>query len=259
MPCREDDVLRAAAQLVAQGDGPRVVEPEDPGQRLDGLPALVGVQLVGRPDEALALDGRGEHDGPGPVVDLTALARRVERDGRLGQRFGGQPLLVDDLPVGQARRERERADGEDDEQEEEPAARVGAAQHRLVDRLARRQDDGVGQLSETRIDGLLADRRLAAEAVEVRTDVGGACRRGPGARARSRPMSSPVAETRTCWASEKKASMNATTIAPRIRPSRFVCRPARNAPAHATPVEHRTLRRRAGERGSPIVRGRAPS
>ena len=53
-------------------------------------------------------------------------------------------------------------------------------------------------------------------------------------------MSSPVADTRTCWASEKNASMNATTIAPRTMPE--AVRPA-TGPDRATDAP--ALERRA--------------
>ena len=129
------------------------VEPEDRRQCRDRLPPRLGRQLVGRGDESLALDGRGQDDRAGPVEDVAALARRVDGDGRLGQRLRGEPLAIDDLPVAETGDQRQRADDEDDEQEEQAAARIGTAQHRSVDRLVRLEDDGFGQLAEAGVDG----------------------------------------------------------------------------------------------------------
>jgi len=170
-PVPEDDVLGGAGQLVAEVDGGGRVEAEDGRQGRHRRLALVGGQVRRRRDEPLALDRRGKHHRPGPVIDVAALARGVEGDRGLGERLGGQPVAIDDRPVGQPCRQRDRADAEDDQQEEESAARIGTSQHRSLDRLARRQDDRLGQLPETGVDGLLADGRFAAEAIEVGADL----------------------------------------------------------------------------------------
>ena len=109
-------------ELVAQRDRLVGFELEDGGQRRDRLPARLGRQLVGCGDETLALDGRGEDDGARPVVDVAALARRLDGDGRLGERLRGEPLAIDDLPVAETGDQRQRADDEDEEQQEQPAA-----------------------------------------------------------------------------------------------------------------------------------------
>ena len=169
---REDEVLGVPGQPIAQGDRGRVVEPQDAREFGDGRPAPVRGQLVGRRDQAFALDGRGQHDGPGPVVDVAALARRVDGDGRLRERLRREPIAIDDLPVGEPGGEQDRAEHEHDQQEQEAPAGIGPAQHRSVDRLARRQDERFGELAETGVDGQLADGRLAAEPVEVGAHVG---------------------------------------------------------------------------------------
>jgi hypothetical protein len=99
-PVAQDDVSRGAAQPVAERRRGHVIEGEDACQFEDGRPAPFGSQSVGGGDEPLALDGRGEHDRPGPVVDVAALAGRLHRDRRLRGGLDGKPLTIDDLPVG---------------------------------------------------------------------------------------------------------------------------------------------------------------
>ena len=148
-----------------------VVEAEDAGQLGDGRPAPIRSELVRGGYQAFPLDGRGQDHGPGPVEDVATPARRVDRDARLGERLGGEAVPVDDLPVAEPSDERDRTEDEDTQEEEQSAARIGSAQHRSIDRLAGRQDERLGQLAETGVEGLLADGRLATEAVEVRADV----------------------------------------------------------------------------------------
>ncbi len=117
-----DDVLRAAGQLVAKDEGLCLVELQDARDFGDGRPSPLGGELGGRGDQALARDRRGQHDRPGPVVDVPALARRLDGDRRLRHGLAGQPLALDHLPVGQPRDEHQRAEHEDDQQEEEAAS-----------------------------------------------------------------------------------------------------------------------------------------
>ena len=75
--------------------------------------------------------------------------------------------MLDDLPPDQAADERCADHHERHQDDQEAAARVGPSQHRSLDRLAWRHDEGLGQLVESEVDRQLADGRPATEPVEV--------------------------------------------------------------------------------------------
>ena len=175
---------------------------------------------------------------PGPVVDVAALAGRLEGDRRLGQRLR-RPAARDRRPASTPAGPSARG-----EPTTKTMSRTSSRlresvrpKHRSVDRLARPAGRAVRpavrgprRCPSLRIAGSRPSR-LRSE----RTSAAASSRRWRSSS--RRPMSSPVAETRTCWASEKKASMNATTMAPRTRPSRFVRRPARTRAADPPAIE----------------------
>jgi len=109
----QDQVFGVSGHLVAQRGRVHLVQGEDPGQLLHRGPATLGCQLVRRRYKPFTLEGRGQHDGACPVVDVAALAGRIEGDRGLGHGLAGQPFAVDDLPVRQPSGEQRRADDED--------------------------------------------------------------------------------------------------------------------------------------------------
>jgi hypothetical protein len=176
-------------------------------------------------------------------------------------RLAGEPLAIDDLPVRKPRRQQGRADGEDEEQEQEAPSGIGPAKHRSVDRLLRLDDERFAQLAEPGVDPELADAgsrpsRLRSERTSAAAVV------EPLPLELRRPMSSRWPRRWTCWASEKKASMKATTMAPSTSPSGSsgdrLERAPRTRRRSSVGAERRAGRARV-VRGSPNVRGRAPS
>ena len=114
------------------GDILKGVEPEDLGQRVPGpLPVGQGHLVRGRRDQ-VSLDGGGQDDGPGPVVDRSPLDGLLELDRRLPLGLGRQLVVLVDLPPQEAAEERGADDQEDDQDEQEAAARIGPSEHRSI-------------------------------------------------------------------------------------------------------------------------------
>ena len=72
----EDDVGLGAGQLLAQDQLGGGLQLEQADERVAGRLDPVRGDLVGRGDEPLAVDGRGQEDDAGPVEDVAAAAGR---------------------------------------------------------------------------------------------------------------------------------------------------------------------------------------
>ena len=166
----EDDVrLVLLVDPGTKGGGRLFVQTEHPDQRVGGRTAFIAGHAVGRGHEPVARHGRRQDDGARPVVDLAAGGGLLDANGGLRGSLVDQEVALPHLPEGQSRDERERAHDDDEQEPDEAATRIRTTQH--VGRSARREDDGVVQLAEAVIDGLLADGRLATEAVQVRVEI----------------------------------------------------------------------------------------
>src|SRR4029079_8803363 len=88
----EDDVLLGGQHPGRQPIGVVAAEPEDTDELRSHLLATLRRELRWHRREALAVDGRGEDDGPAPVEDVAAAAGGRADLRRLGERLARQPL-----------------------------------------------------------------------------------------------------------------------------------------------------------------------
>ncbi len=147
------------------------VEGEEWGQELDHLGLVLVGHALGRDDQPVAGHAGGEHHRAGAVVDLTALAGDLGPVVDLLPGVLDELIVLDQLPVAETRDERTRAEDEDDEQQEQPASRIGSTTHEDRRSLASGNDERRAELAEAVVERLLADGGFAAQSLHVRLEI----------------------------------------------------------------------------------------
>ncbi len=156
--------------------------------RGDALSKCRGVG-VGRADhlggvgtEQVALDGGGKHHGPAPVVDRPAHRRDHDARRHLLAGTRHEVVVAQHLPIAQTGDAGDAEAGKQHQHDQAARATIGPAGHQagilVVGRLvlgarglARGHHERVDELAEPGVEGLAPDRRLAAEAGQVRDQV----------------------------------------------------------------------------------------
>ena len=188
----QDDVRLVLRSIRSRSVAAAVlVQPEHPDRAVGRLAPLLAGQAVAATRPAVAGHRRGEDDGAGPVVDLAA--RSVGSSTRTDVCDAAWSMRKSRCPTCQNASRATSASAPTTTMSRRPMRRrrESVRPSMSVDR-ARREDDGVVQLAEAVVDGLLADGRLAPEAVQVRLA-------GPGLGVRALLLRARADRCRSWW------------------------------------------------------------